>query len=444
MKIRLLSVPVLLSAAGFCIFMATSCYPTQEAPDTKDMSYLYNPLKNSVNPRYGVLNLSEGSSVLTMKFSNSDLYFTEANPTGQPMAMMMVSVRLYNITMGRTLADTALYDLEIARDPKKSDYLFKVPLTVEKGIEYIIEIKIYDKVRQTMMQSFVPFNTVSEFNRYNFLARGHFLKNELLMPVVRKNEYSNIVYIKGGVDSLIISYFPPHKETPYPPAMALPDRPSPVIPDTIIAVQYSDTMPVMFPNRGIYHIRVNRKISEGLTLFNFGDDYPAVDTPEEMIRPLAYLASEDEMSALKAAEYPKIALDDFWLKCGGNVEKARELIRIFYTRVLYANYYFTSYKEGWMTDRGMIYIIYGPPDKLYKSATEETWGYMKPSIKSSWGASYTVEKEYLFFTFSRRESTFTENEYSLNRSETVVSFWDQAILSWRNGIVFRLDNPTDI
>ena len=176
MKIRLLSVSVLLSAVTFCIFLTESCYPTQEAPDTKDMSYLYNPLKNSVNPRYGVLNLSEGSSVLTMKFNNSDLYFTEANPTGKPMAMMMVSVRLYNITMGRTLSDTAMYELEITRDPKKSDYLFKVPLSVEKGIEYIIEIKIYDKVRQTMMQSFVPFNTVSDFSRYNFVARSSFLR----------------------------------------------------------------------------------------------------------------------------------------------------------------------------------------------------------------------------------------------------------------------------
>ena len=72
------------------------------------------------------------------------------------------------------------------------------------------------------------------------------------------------------------------------------------------------------------------------------------------------------LSAFKSAIKPKVALDDFWIKCGGNIDKARELIRIYYTRVFYSNYYFTSYKEGWRSERGMIYIIYGPPDKVYK------------------------------------------------------------------------------
>ena len=88
------------------------------------------------------------------------------------------------------------------------------------------------------------------------------------------------------------------------------------------------------------------------------------------------------MADLRSAVKPKAALDDFWIKCGGNVDKARELIRIYYTRVLYSNYYFTSYKEGWRSERGMIYIIYGPPDKVYKTSEGESWGYKKPMIKS--------------------------------------------------------------
>ena len=110
-----------------------------------------------------------------------------------------------------------------------------------------------------------------------------------------------------------------------------------------------------------------------------------------MIEPLAYLASADEISVIRSAPKPKAALDEFWIKCGGNVEKARELIRIYYTRVLYSNYYFTSYKEGWRTERGMIYIIYGPPDKVYKTTEGESWGYKKPVVKSSWGSNYSVQ-----------------------------------------------------
>ena len=92
----------------------------------------------------------------------------------------------------------------------------------------------------------------------------------------------------------------------------------------------------------------------------------------------------------------------------------------------------------------MIYIIYGPPDKVYKTSEEESWGYKKPVVKSKWGSRYTVNDEYLFFNFKKRENIFSDNEYFISRTETLVTYWDQAILSWRKGIVFRLDNPEGI
>jgi GWxTD domain-containing protein len=168
-----------------------------------------------------------------------------------------------------------------------------------------------------------------------------------------------------------------------------------------------------------------------------------MNSAEAMIEPLAYLATENELNKMRAAERPKMALDEFWIKCGGNVEKARELIRIYYTRVLYANYYFTSYKEGWRTERGMIYLLYGPPDKVYKNPEGESWGYRKAEVKSSWGTRYKVQEEYLYFNFRKKNSTFSDNDYYISRSETLVSFWEQAVTAWKKGIVFRLDNPED-
>jgi hypothetical protein len=54
-----------------------------------------------------------------------------------------------------------------------------------------------------------------------------------------------------------------------------------------------------------------------------------------------------------------------------------------------------------------------------------------------------VSDDYLFFNFKKRESVFTDNDFYLSRNETLVTYWDKAILSWRKGIVFRLDNPAD-
>lgn len=445
MKNRI-STRAICSLFTITLFIATfsSCKTTQQTVDSKDLSYLYNPIKNPISPRYNVINQSDELSVLSVKFFANDLFFSEANPQGIPTAMVLVTVKLFNISQGKLLADTAVYNISIVKETGKPEYVYNVPLKVEKGIEYLAEIKILDRLRLQVVQAFVPFNTLSYNNKYNFRAQGHFEKNELFNPVLRVNEYINLVYTRGPVDSLFISFYKPFREVPDPPSMLLPEKTLDYEPEQVVAIPYSDTMPMMFPREGIYLCSSGRNIKEGFTFLNLGVSYPAMATPEVMIEPLVYLASQVEIATLRSAVKPKVALDDFWIKCGGNVDKARELIRIYYTRVLYSNYYFTSYKEGWRSERGMIYIIYGPPDKVYKTSEGERWGYRKPVIKSSWGGRYRVSEEYLFFNFKKKENLFSDNDYYLSRSETLVTYWDQAVSIWRKGIVFRLDNPEDI
>jgi GWxTD domain-containing protein len=141
---------------------------------------------------------------------------------------------------------------------------------------------------------------------------------------------------------------------------------------------------------------------------------------------------------------PKLAVDEFWLSRGTNIERSREILRIYFKRVLFANLYFTSYKEGWRTDRGMIYIIYGPPDKIYKNSEGERWGYKKPVLESKWGSRYSVSEDYLWFQFRNIKNPFTTNEYYLNRSDATPTFWEQAVSSWRNGVAYSVASPDDI
>jgi GWxTD domain-containing protein len=433
---------LLMITLFFAVF--SSCKTTQQSADSKDLSYLYNPIKNPISPRYNIINQSDEQSVLSVKFYASDLFFSEANPQGIPTALILVTVKLFNITRGKLLADTAVNNFSIVKETGKPEYIYNIPLKVEKGIEYMAEIKIMDRIRLNVVQAFVPFNTLSYNNKYNFRVQGHFEKNELFNPVLRVNEYINLVYSRGPIDSLFISFYKPFREVPDPPSMLLPEKTLDYKPEQVVAIPYSDTMPMMLPREGIYLCSPERNIKEGFTLFNMGISYPALTTPEVMFEPLAYLASQIEIAELKSAAKPKTALDDFWIKCGGNVDKARELIRIYYTRVLYSNFYFTSYKEGWRSERGMIYIIYGPPDKVYKTSEGENWGYRKPVIKSSWGGRYTVSDNYLFFNFKKRDNLFSDNDFYLSRNETLVTYWDKAVSSWRKGVVFRLDNPEDI
>ncbi|MBN2864269.1 MAG: GWxTD domain-containing protein, partial [Bacteroidales bacterium] len=340
-----------------------SCTTSRIVVDTKDLSYLYNPTKNRFYPRYNVTNQSDDFSDLSVKFFADQLLFSEANPQGVPMAQMIITAKLFNISRGRTLADTAIYNINIIKEEERPEYIYTIPLRVSTGQEYEAEVKILDKLRNEIVQSFVPFNTLTYNNRYNYRALGHFSGNQLFNPVVKSGELLNLIYLRKPVDSIFISYYKQFTEIPDPPSMILPERTIDYGPDTIIALPYSDTSPLSFSMEGIYMLRSDKETDEGYTLLNLGPAFPEMNTPETMIEPLAYLATQNELDSLRSAVRKKVALDEFWIKCGGNVEKARELIRIFYTRVLYSNYYFTSYKEGWRTERGMIYIMYGPHDK---------------------------------------------------------------------------------
>lgn len=413
------------------------------AVDTKDLSHMYNPTRVTITPSYAVNTLTDESATLSVRFLAGDLFFSEANQSGKPTALLAIGIKLYKIVQDtRIMADTLTYDLRILKDTLKTEYAYNIPLKTESNTQYIAEIKTLDRLRSLISQTFVPFNTQSPNNTYNFLTTDYFTGTRLFSHTLNSGRYINLHYTRRRPDSLYISYFKPFEQIPDPPSMMLPQKYVDYPPERTAALAYSDTMPIMLPRRGIYLCSAGRETKDGYTLFNFGETYPTITTPEDMIDPLLYIATTDEVARIKQNPKPKIALDNFWTTCaGGNIERARELIRIYYNRVVYANIYFTSFTEGWRTERGMIYIIYGPPDKVYKNPEGDMWGYRQQVVKSSWGGRYSVTDQYIYFTFRQRSSIFTDNDYYLSRSETQVTQWDKAISDWRKGTVFHFDNP---
>jgi GWxTD domain-containing protein len=424
--------------------LMASCAVTQNVTDTKDMSYIYNPTRSIYTPRITVYNEDAETSVLNIGIRRGELYFNEANPEGVPMASVLLSVRLYDNTLGGVLADTSTYKYDIKREDTGGEYVFRTPLSANDGSSYTAEIKIIDLIRQRTQQLFIDFERTGRYSALNYKIRDHFTNNEVFSRVVKADQYINVLAPSLQPDTLWFFYYKAVTEIPPSPTTILPEVTVAPEPEVIIPLAWSDTLPIMFPNQGIYMISVDSLIREGLVLCNFGPDHPTMTRPETMIAPLAYIATPQEMEELLTSEKPKLALDNFWLERTGSIERSKELIRIYYNRTLFSNYYFTSYKAGWLTDRGMIYIMYGPPDKVYKNAEGESWGYKKPPVKSRWGSRYTYEDQYLWFNFRKQKSLFSDNDFVLNRAGTPVSYWDIAVARWREGKVFRLDNPQEL
>jgi GWxTD domain-containing protein len=144
-----------------------------------------------------------------------------------------------------------------------------------------------------------------------------------------------------------------------------------------------------------------------------------------MVEPLRYITSKKEYQALLDDSDLKGALDQFWLENATNPERAKELIKHFYNRIEYANIYFSSFDEGWKTDRGMTYLIFGPPNVIYKNSNSESWVYGEDNNYMS-----------VNFVFSKVINPFSDNDYRLNRSSVYKSHWYRAVDSWRQGRVF--------
>lgn len=159
------------------------------------------------------------------------------------------------------------------------------------------------------------------------------------------------------------------------------------------------------------------------------DDYPVVNKRHQLVEPLRYLTTQKEFADLQAShpDSIKYLADQFWLARAGSVERAKNLVKAYYSRVQRANELFTSFKEGWKTDRGMIYIVFGPPNVVYRYADREVWIYGDDSSALQYR-----------FTFTLTKLPFSGFYYVLERNENYRFIWGQAVDAWRNGRVYSI------
>jgi GWxTD domain-containing protein len=83
---------------------------------------------------------------------------------------------------------------------------------------------------------------------------------------------------------------------------------------------------------------------------------------------VAYIIDETERAAflrLRNDEERDEFVEQFWLRRDPTPNtKTNEFREEHYHRISYANEHFASMRPGWQTDRGYIFIVYGPPDEI--------------------------------------------------------------------------------
>ncbi len=117
---------------------------------------------------------------------------------------------------------------------------------------------------------------------------------------------------------------------------------------------------------------------------------------DDAIRQMRYVASNSEFKSIKEAKNDKDKLkrfEDFWRKFDPTPNTERnEALEEYYYRIDYANKNFKSYTEGWLTDKGHVFVVYGPPNAVDRSSSS---AYSTSTVYEKW--TYYNNRVFIFY-----------------------------------------------
>lgn len=299
-------------------------------------------------------------------------------------------------------------------------------MKIKSGAKYVLSLELKDINRKAMNTSDLEVNKLSlasaqnyivkeqdssiVFDNYTFKKRNLLFKNKRLLST-----HAFISYAKA-VETL-----------PPPPFSNVEIKQEQVPFNTTTKVQanFDSWFPLNLEKEGIYFLRTDSLSNQGCTMFLFGDGFPKVTSHKQMIESIRFITSKDEYENLISATDKQKAIEEFWIKIGGSNERAKQLIKNYYGRVQYANEQFATYKEGWRTDRGMVYIIYGAPTTVYQTTDHETW------IYGDDGSPFSTT-----FQFEKQNNILSNNVFILRRDPMLKNSWYVAVDAWREGRIY--------
>src|SRR5579863_8896472 len=133
-----------------------------------------------------------------------------------------------------------------------------------------------------------------------------------------------------------------------------------------------DQPPAQTQNPATKTLKQKAKKGAGAKLAKESDPYRTWLTEE-----VSYIITEEEKAAflrLTTNEERDQFIEEFWRRRNPDPDSAENPAREeHYRRIAYANERFSSGVPGWKTDRGHIYILWGPPDEIDSHAAGSTY-----------------------------------------------------------------------
>ena len=407
---------------GIFTFCSTSGYIST----VKNVASVYNPSSSTFHPEYVLYHTSDSISNLFINVDTKELHYNSANPLNKECASIKIHYRVYAAFTDRSYFDSISVIFNIYQLPGDDSFSTVVPVSLPAGRKYSMEITTTDMLNQSVNLQYLFIDKTDVISDQNYLitsdeGRPYFRRYLSNADSVRieNNRTTSKTFFVGYRHQNISLPLPPFSVTRYKDEI--------INFDSIWVFKSEDSEFVKLDKEGAYFISVDSTLSSGITVFKMPPFFPNTLTPSSVLSPLNYLSTNREFRKLEEMNDKKLAVDSFWLDVSGNIVRSKELIRVYYSRIYFANKYFSSDKEGWRTDRGMIYTVFGPPKTIYISEDSERWIYGESNNLIS-----------MDFYFERKENKLCRNNFILSRQEVYKSSWYQAVDTWRNGRVYSV------
>lgn len=389
------------------VLLLFSCR-TSSYLERKNLSFIYSPDPLRINTKIRVHHVSTDTSALLISIPGEELLSkTTGNGTEAKVKLFLV----LSEAGGRSI-DSSNYDFVIRN---KATLDTSLRFFCPAGKKYQLEISLFDLNRGRITRFLTETDKLDNFSRGWVLFRknGSVLSDDYALQGDTLQ-----VQAPAGLP-LTVHYYNRSYFPALPPFTEAKAEPFDTRADSVYPLGSGNKLHLPF--KGIYQLFYQDKPVAGVFVFDEG--YPKLIKPESLIFPLRYLTSIQEFDELNTSPDKKDLIDNFWLgAAANNKERARVLIRRFYEQVQESNVFFTSYKEGWKTDRGMIYLLFGQPAAVYREGDTEKWVYTGDGVENSYS-----------FVFIHTDHIFTANDYILERSPVYRILWYERVEDWREG-----------
>jgi len=153
--------------------------------------------------------------------------------------------------------------------------------------------------------------------------------------------------------------------------------------------------------------------------------HPYYGSFNDLVDPLIYVSTNDEFRDMQGAAEVRTAFEGFVNNTiSSNERVAKDFIKYYYRRVRKSSRLFSQEKEGWKTDRGMVFQVFGNPVQVFRSESTELWVF-----PSSEGGRVKFIFDILVEDGLVKHKLIRDKRYREN--------WMLAVTQWRSGRIIE-------